>query len=193
MAKALAQSNSLHTLDMNENNLGEHGPAVAEALAQSNSLVYTNLGVKKELQTKINILTQANKDNLLVLSATLLEIHNISPDNESANQKMFDIRLTVEEWELLKHCDFSIFSDSLSPGDISRLPKLVKKYFVKYAFPIMGVCKSLDVNDTTSKAFFIGDLLPEVLELVNSFTSPVDYMPEEQASIDILGDAAPSS
>lgn len=106
---------------------------------------------------------------------------------------MFDIRLTVEEWELLKHCDFSIFSDSLSPGDISRLPKLVKKYFVKYAFQIMGVCKSLNVNDTTSKAFFIGDLPPEVLQLVNSFTSPVDYMPEEQASIGILGDAAPSS
>lgn len=64
--RLLAQSNSLHTLDLSANNLGEHGPAVAEALAQSNSVVYTNLGVKKELQTKINILTQANKDNLLV-------------------------------------------------------------------------------------------------------------------------------
>ncbi len=36
--RLLAQSNSLLTLDLSANNLGEHGPAVAEAPAQSNLL-----------------------------------------------------------------------------------------------------------------------------------------------------------
>ena len=66
-------------------------------------------------------------------------------------------------------------STLFSETELDKLSVAIGVYFNKYAFPVMGVCKTLHRKDA-SNDLWIGDLPPELLEMVNSYTVPEDYI-----------------
>jgi hypothetical protein len=187
-AASLATSTSLHTIDLSNNNLGKHGLAVAASLATSKLLTFISVENQFEpLQIEIDSIVASNTAHLIELDLKLLSIQQINHDGTNPNQDMFDQRITIKEWELLKHCDKTV----LSKTQFANRTAALDLYFTKHAFAVMGVCKKLEQADSTNNTgIWLGDLAPETLQHIFAYIAPNDYRKNSDTSEDntmILG------
>lgn len=173
---------------MSNNNLGKHGLAVAASLATSKLLTFISVENQFDpLQIEIDSIVASNKAHLIELDLKLLSIQQINHDGTDPNQDMFDQRITIKEWELLKHCDKTV----LSKTQFANRTAALDLYFTKHAFAVMGVCKKLEQADgTNNTGIWLGDLAPETLQHIFAYIAPNDYRKNSDTSEDntmILG------